>query len=243
MKLTDFDKKVYAAKALAENYKISFDVSKMNKIDTQNMLKKVRGLAMEAKDASDFHKNQTSPAYMKLVFMEQALVEHYNELLSRPSARIVVENEEVEKSQVVLAAQDLVDTIQKMLEDIGQMQVKELPALVDSIESEIGVNEAQGYNDQVSAQLDTLSGAMKEAFAQIKAARDSITGQGGSFTAPAADAGVAAGMGDEMAGADAGMAAGMGADAAAMPPEAEPAAPAAEEPVEQPAGAVGRAKR
>ena len=149
MKLNDFDKKIYASKALAENYKISFDVSTLNKNDTQSMLNKVRGLAMEAKDSSDFHRTPTSPAYMKLVFMEEALVEHYNKLLSRPASRIVVENEEVEKSQVVLAAQDLVDTIQKMLEDIGQMQVKELPALVDSIESEIGVNEGQSYNEQV----------------------------------------------------------------------------------------------
>lgn len=231
MKLNDFDKKVYAAKALAENYKISFDVSKMSKIDTQNMLKKIRTLANEAKESTDFHKNQASPAYMKLVFMEEALVEHYNNLMTKPTTRIVIENEEVEKSQVVLAAQDMVDTVQKMLEDIGQMQVKELPALVDAIESEIGVNEAQTYNQQVSAQLDTLSGALKEAFAQMKAARDSITGQGGSFVEPTAD--VATGMGDEIAGAEAG--------ADAEMPAAE--VPADEEPEVEPAGVVGRAKR
>jgi len=241
MKLTDFDKKAIAPTALKENYKMSFDVSRMNKSETQTMLGKIRTLANEAKEASSFHKNQTSPSYMKLVFMEQALVSHYNELLSQPKARIVVENEEVEKSQVVLAAQDLVDTIQKMLEDIGQMQVKELPALVDSIESEIGVNEAQSYNDQVSSQLDTLSGALKAAFAAIKSARDSITGQGGSFADTGMDAGLDAGMGDEMAGMDAGMDADMGADADAdlgadMGAELD-------EPAEEPLGSVGRAKR
>lgn len=238
MKLYDLDKKVYASKALAENYKMDFNVSKMNKIDTQNMLKKVRKLAMEARESSDFHKNQTSPTYMKLVFMEEALVEHYNKLLKKPATRIVVENEEVEKSQVVLAAQDLVDTVQKMLEDIGEMQVKELPALVDGIESEIGVNEAQSYNDQVSAQLDTLSGALKEAFTQLKAARDAITGQGGSF-APAPDTGAA-----PMDAAAAPM------DASAAPAEPAPAdaaaAPAEPVPAEAPAepeSNVGREKR
>lgn len=242
MKLTDFDKKVYAPRALAENYKMSFDPSAMNKVETQKMLKKVRTLAMEAKEASNFHQNQTSPSYMKLVFMEQALVAHYNELLSQPRTRIVVENEEVEKSQVVLAAQDLVDSIQKMLEDVGQMQVKELPALVDSIESEIGVNEAQSYNDQVSAQLDTLSGALKEAFAQMKAARDAITGQGGGFADAGMDAGLDAGMGDEMGGMDAGMDAGLGADLDAEADADIPPAPE-EEPEPTTGGAVGRAKR
>jgi len=236
MKLNDFDKKSYAPRALEENYKMSFDVSNMSKIDTQKMLKKIRTLATEAKETSNFYEHQISPSYMKLVFMEQALVNHYNELMTRPKARIVFENEEVEKSQVVLAAQDMCDSIQKMLEDIGQMQVKELPALVDSIESEIGVNEAEGYNTQVSGQLDTLAGALKEAFAQLKAARDSITGQGGSFTDMGAEAGAetAVGMGDE--------AMGMGAEAGAemAAPEPEMAEP---EEVEPATGNVGREKR
>lgn len=237
MKLTDFDKNNIAHRALHENYKMSFDVSKMSHMETKKMLGKIRTLAMEAKTDSSFYKNQTSPAYMKLVFLEEALVEHFNKLMTQPRPRIMVENEEVDKSQVVLAAQDLVDSMQKMLEDIGQMQVKELPALVDSIESEIGVNEAQSYNDQVSTQLDTLSGALKAAFAALKSARDSITGQGGSFTEPAADAGLEAGMGDEMAGMDAGLEA--GDEAAAMP---EPELPA-EEPEAAPVGGVGRPKR
>jgi hypothetical protein len=122
------------------------------------------------------------------------------------------------------------------------MQVKELPALVDSIESEIGVNEAQTYNDQVSSQLDTLSGAMKAAFAAMKAARDSITGQGGgSFTEPAVDAAMGdemAGAGDEMAGMDAGADAAAGADMAAPALEMPP-----EEPEAEPTGGVGRPKR
>lgn len=242
MKLTDFDKTNYASRALEENYKLNFDVSKLSKFDTQNMLRKIRTLANEAKNAPDFRKNQVSPSYMKLVFMEQALVEHYNVLLSKPAARIVVENEEVEKSQVVLAAQDMVDTIQKMLEDIGQMQVKELPALVDSIESEIGANEAQTYNDQVSSQLDTLSGALKAAFAALKSARDSITGGGAdSFTEPAVDAAMGddmAGADDEMAGMDAGAGAAMGADDAAMPALETPP-----EETEEPTDGIGRAKR
>lgn len=231
MKLTDLDKKEFAKIALKENYKISFDASKLSKIETQTMLTKVRGLVQEIKESKNFHKEQTSPAFMKLVFMEQALVSHYNTILSKPS-RIVIENEEVEKSQVVLAAQDMCDSIQKMLEDVGQMQVKELPALVDSIESEIGANESQSYNDQVSSQLDALSAVLKEAFNQLKAARDSVTGQGGTFTAPST------GMGSEMPGG-----APVEEPTVTEPEMAEPAP--LEEPAEEPTELpnVGRAKR
>ena len=241
MKLFDFDKKNHARKALEENYKMSFDVSKMSVSDTRTMLKKVRGLAMEAKQSPQFYTNNTDKSYMKLVFMEQALVDHYNKLMSRPRPRIVVENEEVEKSQVVLAAQDLCDSIQKMLEDVGQMQVKELPALVDSIESEIGANESQAYNDQVSGQLETLSGALKEAFNALKAARDGITGGGVPGAAFGGDMGMDAGADMGMdAGADMGMDAGadMDSDISVEEPPVEPEAPEAE-----PVAGVGRAKR
>ena len=157
---------------------------------------------------------------------------------SRPQPRIVIENEEVEKSQVVLAAQDLVDSIQKMLEEVGQMQVKELPALVSGIESEIGVNESQTYNDQVSQQLDQLSAALKEAFNGMKSALGTVTGDAGAqaFDAGAelgAEAGMDAGLDAGMdAGEELGLDAGMDAGEEEMP-----------EPEDAPVSGVGRAKR
>lgn len=241
MRLTDLEHKNYATTALKENFEMSINTSKLDKIKTKTMLNRVSSLMQEAQKSPDFYKNQGSAPYMKLVFMEQALRQHFQELMKTPT-RIVVENEEVEKSQVVLAAQDMVDTVQKMLEDIGQMQVKELPALVDSIESEIGVTEAQGYNELVSGQLDALSAALKEAFTQMKAARDTLTGG-----APAADAfGAAAGgmpaPGEEEVSVDASAT----EVEPAVPPmagdEGSAAAPA-EEPEATPMGGVGRAKR
>jgi hypothetical protein len=241
MKLNELNnnRRAYSTRVLKEQYEMPFNVNNMSMSSTRTMLTKVRGLMNETKQSPDYHNSQASSSYMKLVFMEQALSDHYNELRSLPQPRIMVENEEVEKSQVVLAAQDMVDQVQKMLEDVGQMQVKELPALVSSIESEIGVNESQAYNDAVSAQLDTLSAALKESTSALKNALNGVTGQAvdAAFDAGAdmgAEAGMAAGaeMGAE-AGAEMGAEAGMDA---AIPP-------AAEEPEMPPSGGVGRAKR
>lgn len=236
MRLNDLNNKVHATQALKENYKMSIDLSKMSMNDTKTMLKKVRSLANEAKQSPDFYRDQANPSYMKLVFMEQALVTHHNQLASRPAPRIVVENEKIEESQVYLAAQDLVDTVQKMLEDVGQMQVKELPALVSSIESEIGVNESQSFNEQVSQQLDALSSTLKETMAGLKSAVNGLTGQeaGMAFNEPPVDD---AEMGADI-GADVGaeMGADIGADLGAEAGEIEAPEP-------QPVGGVGRAKR
>jgi len=241
MKLNELNnnRRNYSTRVLKEQYEMPFNVDNMSMSSTRTMLTKVRGLMNESKQSTDYHNSQASPSYMKLVFMEQALSDHYNELRSLPQPRIMVENEEVEKSQVVLAAQDMVDQVQKMLEDVGQMQVKELPALVSSIESEIGVNESQTYNDQVSGQLDTLSASLKEASTALKNALNGLTGQAvdAAFDA-GADMGAEAGMD---AGAEIGAEAGaeMGAEAgmdAAIPPPAEA-------PEMPPSGGVGRAKR
>ena len=230
MKLTELNnnRRAYSTRVLTEQYEMPFNVDSMSMSSTRTMLAKVRGLMNESKQTPDYHNIQSSSSYMKLVFMEQALADHYTELRSHPRARIMVENEEVEKSQVVLAAQDMVDQIQKMLEDVGQMQVKELPALVSSIESEIGVNESQSYNDAVSAQLDTLSASLKESSSALKNALNSLTGQtvDAAFDA-GADLGADAGMDADMD---------MGDEASAIPPPTE-------EPEMPSSGGVGRAKR
>lgn len=237
MKLTDFDKKTYASKALEEQYKVNFDVSKMDIMTTKNMLNKVRSLAMEAKQSSDFYKDTPSQSYMKLVFMEQALVTHYNDLASRPKPQIVVENEKIEESQVYLAAQDMVDSVNKMLEEVGEMQVKELPALVSSIESEIGVNESQTFEQQVGQQLDALSAALKEAQQALKGAVGQLTGVGGGFDA-GADMGAEPGMPADDMGGEVDVDADVTVDE--LPPAEEPAP---EAPEMEPMGGVGRAKR
>jgi hypothetical protein len=131
--------------------------------------------------------------------MEQALSKQFA-YLSTHRPRIVVENEEVEKSQTILAAQDMVDSIQKMVEQVSDMIVKELPALVDSVQSEIGVNESSSFSQQATEALTSLQAALTQSQGTMKEAVNGITGQGGAEAFDAgADMGadMGAGMGGE----------------------------------------------
>ena len=233
MKLNDLEHKNYAKEALKESFEMSFDVSSLDKIKTKTLLSKVTGLIKEAKQSSNFYKNQTSSSYMKLVFMEQALSTHYKDLLNAPKPRIVIENEEVEKSQVILAAQDMIDTVQKMYEDVNDMMVKELPALVSSIQSEIGANESTEFNTQAGEALKALNDALLNSKNSLQSALGTITGQGGMDSFAPTDAA----MGDM----DQGMDADMGVE-----PEADLDLDLdvdVEEPEQPAVGGVGRAKR
>jgi hypothetical protein len=200
MKLTDFDKQpVYSAqRALKEHYGTSIDVSRMSYAQVRTMLSKVRGLMSESKASNKFYESSGNGSYMKLVFMEQALSKQFA-YLSTQRPRIVVENEEVEKSQTILAAQDMVDSIQKMVEQVSDMIVKELPALTDSVESEIGVNESSSFSQQASEALTSLQAALTQSQTTMKSAVNGITGQG-DMAAFDAGGDVAADIGGDLGG-------------------------------------------
>jgi len=150
---------------------------------------------------------------------------------------------EVQQAQVVLAAQDMVDKMQGMLEDVTELQFKELPALVDSIKNQVGIDQATQFNQDATAALAGLVQNLQGAKQQLDAALNVVTGQApaGAAAAGAMGADIAAGAGDmTAAGADMAAAGDMGAD---MGADAELDAAAAEAGAEPPAAALGRAKR
>ena len=191
MKLNDLNAKEHAVTALKENFEVNLNVKGLNKIQTQTMLNKVRGLISEAKEAKTF--GAEYPSYMKLVFMEQALKEHYKIVPNMPRTKVITENEEVNRSQVILAAQDMVDSVQKMLEEISDMMVKEMPALIDSVQTEIGVNEAQAFDQTAGQALAELNQCLVSVKGQLDQALSGITG---GDVVDAFDGDVDMGMGD-----------------------------------------------
>ena len=150
---------------------------------------------------------------------------------------------EIQQAQVVLAAQDMVDKMQAMLEDVSELQFKELPALVDSIKNQVGIDQAAQFNADATAALTGLLQNIQGAKQQLDAAVNVVTGAApaGAAAAGAMGADIAAGAGDmAAAGADMAAAGDMGAE---MGADAELDAAAAEAGAEPPAAALGRAKR
>jgi hypothetical protein len=92
-------------------------------------------------------------------------------------ARRLREASEIQQAQVVLASQDMVDQVQKMSEQISAMQFKDLPALVDQIKNEVGVEQSTQYNADASAALSGLLQNLQGAKQQLEAALGVVTGQ------------------------------------------------------------------
>ena len=106
--------------------------------------------------------------------------------LSNPTMVAMAENKlsrrlreasEIQQAQVVLAAQDMVDQVQKMSEQVSSMQFKDLPALIDQIKNEVGVDQATQFNGDASAALSGLLQNLSGAKQQLEAALGVVTGQ------------------------------------------------------------------
>ena len=98
----------------------------------------------------------------------------------------VIKESEVQQAQVVLAAQDMVDNIQGMIEDATEMQFKELPALVDSIRNQIGMDQAVQFQQDATAALTGLVQSLQGTKTSLEQGLGVVTGQ--SQMAPGIDA-------------------------------------------------------
>lgn len=129
--------------------------------------------------------------------------------------RRMVKESEIQSAQVVLASQDMIDRLQKMTEELSEMQFKDLPALTDSIRNDMGVEQATQFQTQTAAALTALLAAVQQGKTQMEAAQGTITGDTSGL--PGADTGL------PMPGDDVGDLGDAGVDG--MPgPDAEPGA-------------------
>ena len=117
------------------------------------------------------------------------------------------------EAEVILAAKDLADRVQDMVETLGKMINEELPALTETIRDTMEATQADTYNtsalESLNATLEAVRGskesldvaarslAGEETAAPVDAGADGMDGLGGDGTEPepgAEDTGVTAGV-------------------------------------------------
>ena len=153
---------------------------------------------------------------MASIMKNPAQANKLQQMLKQASAQATAESQakggrrlreasEIQQAQVVLAAQDMVDQVQKMIEQVSAMQFKDLPALVDSIRNDLGMDQAQQFNNDVTASLQGLIQGLQGSKTQLEAAQGVLTGQ--APVVPGQDAGAAGAAplpGADVSGADTG---------------------------------------
>jgi hypothetical protein len=194
-------------------------------VDYENLtLKKAYTMARAISESLDkikrthgAHTVETNPKYMEMFMVRESL----HRWMVENKQQFIAESE-MAKSQAILAAKDMVDSIQDMLEKISKMQNEQLPALLDTIRDQISTEQAETFKASVGPLLQTLSQTLQDGRETADSAARGLAGEqvdqpmdlGGAGTeagpdlGPGMDAGMGAetsdlDMGDEFNGTDA----------------------------------------
>lgn len=163
-------------RVLASTFGHDVDLSEMNVDSLGRMLTATNQKMMAIKESDLAYWD--NPQYNKLNLIQHQLRTYINEVApARTDGKAMKKQktlesklmeDELASAEVLLASQELVDKLQKMVEDVAEMQVQELMPIVDAMKTEVGFDVAEAYNTQAEAALGTLLDQMKTAKEQLE---------------------------------------------------------------------------
>lgn len=118
------------------------------------------------------HTAERNPKYMEMFMVRESL----HRWMVENERRFIAESE-MAKSEAILAAKDMVDSIQDMLEKISKMQNEQLPALLDTIRDQIGSEQAESFKGTVSPLLQNLAQTLQQGRESADGAARGLAGE------------------------------------------------------------------
>ena len=90
--------------------------------------------------------------------------------------KLKIKESEMDKAEVTLAAKDMVDKIDAMIEDVGQIKSEELLPLVDKVRDEVGQAAADTLKSSVETAMGDLETALQSARSSLDNAARTVAG-------------------------------------------------------------------
>ena len=183
-------------KIMESRFGFTVDYDNLTYAKAQRLTKALGENIQQIKKSFGAHTAEKNGKYMELMLVKEGLDKWLN------SEQGLFESE-MGKSEAVLAAKNITDSIQDMLEKVSKMQNEELPALIDTIRDQIGADKAEAFKNSIRPVLDSLYQSMTSGRDTADTASRSLAGEevGGAM-----DMGMDDGMGGNPGmGADAGM--------------------------------------
>ena len=144
-------------KVMESRFGFSVDYDKLTFKKAYTMARAISESLDGIKRTHGIHTAEKHPKYMEMLMMRESL----HRWMVENKQQLITESE-MAKSQAILAAKDMVDSIQDMLEKISKMQNEQLPALLDTIRDQIGIEKADGFKAAVSPLLGDLAQTLQQ---------------------------------------------------------------------------------
>ena len=157
-------------KVMESRFGFAIDFDKLTVEKAQKLSETITTNLNKIRHSVDLHTAEKNPRYMELLTVKEGLARWLEENqsidLSSEEKEIVTEGE-VGNAEVLLAAKDMLDSVQDAIEKVGKMKNEQLPQLLDSIRDQVGSEQADGFKNAVGTTLDTLMD-------QLQTARDGV---------------------------------------------------------------------
>jgi hypothetical protein len=124
------------------------------------------------KHSHGVHVAEKNPKYMELLMVREGL----HRWMIENKQQLIMESE-MGKSQAILAAKDMVDSIQDMLEEVSKMQNEQMPALLDTIRDQIGMEQADAFKASVEPLLAEMTTQLSAARGTADNAARALAGE------------------------------------------------------------------
>lgn len=173
MKITDMSSKsLNRINKLTESrfgYKINYN--KMTGAKARKMLANINEAINKVRYSHDIHRAEKNPAYMELLMLREGITSWI-----KANRRRIMESE-VGQAEAILAAKDMVDSLQDMMEKVGKMSIEQLPALHDTIRDQIGSEQAANFKTTVGQVLTSVMDSLSQARDQVDSATRALSGE------------------------------------------------------------------
>jgi hypothetical protein len=139
--------------------------------------------------------DQSNKDYQKLLLIKEGLTIAIS-TAKEETVNNITESADLDQAEVLLAAKQMADDLQKMAENLASMQVEDLMSITNAMKEEVGTAEAEAFNAAAEAAIGSALEAVKTANDQVSNAV--LTAQGQPVTDMDTTPDMEAPMGDEM---------------------------------------------
>ena len=158
-------------KLLESRFGFSINFSNLTVAKAEKLSETITANLNKIRHSVNLHTAEKNPRYMELLTVQEGLNAWLNE------QRTQLNEGEVGNAEVLLAAKNMVDSIQDAIEKVGKMQNEQLPELLDSIRDQIGSEQAEGFKNAVGTTLETLMGNLQSAREGVDGGVRILTGE------------------------------------------------------------------
>ena len=147
-------------KVMESRFGFSIDYDNLTYAKAQRLIYAISENLSKIRKSYGIHTAEKNPKYMEMLMVQEGL----NSWLNQQEPLM---EGELETAEAVLAAKDMVDSVQDMITDASKMLNEELPPLLDVIRDQVGTAQADAYKN-------TVTGALQGLMDSLNSTRDAL---------------------------------------------------------------------